>query len=343
MEKCHCNSPGFCTFYQKEMEADPPNWQWCQDASPEQRIKHKKDCEKKRIRQIFKNQNKRYVTIAGMVEDCKKHLLPKLSEMNIKGVAGIPRSGILPASICALFLNVPLYTIEETGCLKKIGSVSPDGGRRMKYYDGKEDGKIVILDDTVFSGEAMNTVLSTLTRDDVIFGAVYVHPNSLSKVDVYGVPFSEPYFLEWCLFNSKYMRNSYLDFDGILCPNVPHEIAIDEEQYVDYITNVEPNYDRLPKLFKCKGIITARLEKYRDITEEWLKSHEVNYGKLIMFPTERQEERDKDHLKVIGKFKGETFRDSDGKIFIESEIREASLIKRISKKIVICPDEEIFE
>lgn len=37
MEKCQCNNPGFCNFFNNEMYTNPPNWQWCQNASPNER------------------------------------------------------------------------------------------------------------------------------------------------------------------------------------------------------------------------------------------------------------------------------------------------------------------
>lgn len=38
--KCCCKSPGYCCRYNKEMEASPPNWQWCQGASYDDRKDH---------------------------------------------------------------------------------------------------------------------------------------------------------------------------------------------------------------------------------------------------------------------------------------------------------------
>ena len=38
--KCHCLKPGFCKLYGKVMEENPPNWQWCQNTTLEQRKIH---------------------------------------------------------------------------------------------------------------------------------------------------------------------------------------------------------------------------------------------------------------------------------------------------------------
>lgn len=36
-DKCHCDSPGFCPLFNKVMTDNPPNWQWCQNCSKNER------------------------------------------------------------------------------------------------------------------------------------------------------------------------------------------------------------------------------------------------------------------------------------------------------------------
>lgn len=38
---CHCDTWGYCPLFCKIMEEDPPNWQWCQNTSPEERKKYR--------------------------------------------------------------------------------------------------------------------------------------------------------------------------------------------------------------------------------------------------------------------------------------------------------------
>ena len=85
--------------------------------------------------------------------------------------------------------------------------------------------------------------------------------------------------------------------------------------------------------------MTARLEKYRDITEEWLDRHGIRYGSLEMYPTEKEEIRDKNHIQEAANFKAERFKSSDAHFFIESELPEAVIIRRQSGKFVVCPEE----
>ena len=49
-DKCICSEAGHCPLFNKKMELDPPNWQWCQSASAEDREKHYCDSQKSQTR-----------------------------------------------------------------------------------------------------------------------------------------------------------------------------------------------------------------------------------------------------------------------------------------------------
>jgi orotate phosphoribosyltransferase len=335
MEKCQCVQSGFCEFFNQEMTYSPPNWQWCQGATPEERAKYKIDCDKKHARhETFLGTE--YIKSSQLIEDCKILLLPKIGHLNLKGVLGIPRSGMFPASMIALWLNLPLYRINEAGKLEVMSARTDFGGQRMKDHE-ESDGKVLVIDDTIYAGRAITNMREKI-NEEVIYAAVYAHPDSVDKVDVYGKKLSPPHILEWNLFNCCYIESTLLDFDGILCPNVPYNKCRNEEEYIDYIKNVEPFYHRIPKTF-CRGIVTARLEKYRDITEGWLEKHGIKYGSLKMFPTEKEEIRDKNHIRESANFKAQCFKTSGAHFFIESDLSEARIIRKRSGKFVICPDE----
>jgi adenine/guanine phosphoribosyltransferase-like PRPP-binding protein/uncharacterized HAD superfamily protein len=345
MKNCECDSPGYCQFFNKEMGENPPHWQWCQNASESERKHYKTVCDSYnnkdfRISPLMSRDGLvSFVTINDLIEDCKNHLIPKLGGLKLEGVAGVPRSGLLPASICALLLNIPLYSFNSSGDLCPLSAGSQFGGQRMKDYEQGE-GKILVLDDTVYTGRSINEVKEILKKNkQILYGSLYVHPKSLHEINIYGKELTAPHLLEWSFFNSGYIKHAVLDFDGILSPNVPHEICQNEADYIDYITNVEPLYHRLPHTYTCKGIATARLEKYRDITEAWLEKYKVKYGFLYMFPTEKEKERNSNHIFEAAEFKSKIFMESNAAYFVESEPAEAKLIKKRCHKPVICPDE----
>jgi adenine/guanine phosphoribosyltransferase-like PRPP-binding protein len=337
VEECQCPQSGFCDFFGQEMTYDPPNWQWCQNATPKERMWYKKQCEKKKNR-IEKEQeiylDAEYITSSQLIKDCRDLLLPQVAELDIKGVLGIPRSGMLPASMVAMWLSLPMYTLGPLGDLYPLSGGFEFGGGRMSNHKGT-NGRLLVIDDTIYSGAAMEGMKGKLL-EDIYSSCIYFRPESQFKPDFYARELKAPHLLEWNLFNCVYIKHALFDFDGIFCPNVPLEVCNDEDKYVDYITNVSPFYHRIPKT-RCMGIVTARLEKYRDITERWLKKHDINYGFLEMYPTDKEEIRNKNHVEEASTFKADMYVNSDARFFVESEMAEAVKIREKSGKLVICP------
>ena len=87
MEKCQCPKHGFCQYYKQEMTYDPPNWQWCQSATPEEREKYKLDCEKKHSRE--------------------KEELDKFSQ-KVKPLSGTSPSPVVEVTINSLLISLSL-------------------------------------------------------------------------------------------------------------------------------------------------------------------------------------------------------------------------------------------
>ena len=339
-EECKCPQAGYCEYFKQEMTYDPPNWQWCQNASQQQRARYKVDCDKKHKR---REEEKRkfltgeYITNAQLIRDCKNLLLPQVANLDIKGIVGIPRSGMLPASMISIWLNLPLYFLDPQNNLLPMSAASKFGGVRMLKHRSSL-GRLLVVDDTVYSGTAMKNFKKKLL-EDAYFCSVYCRPASKFKPDFYGRELNPPHLLEWNLFNCTYIQSALLDFDGILCPNVPFDILDDEDKHRDWLANVTPFYHRIPRV-PCKGIVTARFERYRSITEEWLHKHGIQYGSLTMLPDEMEEQRLKDHVEVSSSYKAKHFIESDANFFIESEVAEAVRIRKKSGKFVICPEEK---
>ena len=218
IEKCQCPQSGYCQYFKQEMTFDPPNWQWCQKASPEQRASYKIDCDKKHERRKAFLAGE-YITTAQLIRDCKNLLLPQVSNLNLKGVIGIPRSGMLPASMIAMWLNLPLYFLDPQNNLLPMSAATKFGGIRMSHYKGS-NGRLLVVDDTVYAGTAMKNIKSRL-NEDAYFCSVYLRPASELKPDFYARELNPPHLLEWNLFNCTYIETALLDFDGIFCPNVP--------------------------------------------------------------------------------------------------------------------------
>jgi hypothetical protein len=328
--ECTCDKPGYCNLYGRIMEANPPNWQWCQKTNAQERQKFHQLLSKappkaKNIHQLIatKDLHKQAVKILGFIR-----------QENINVIVGVPRSGMIVASLLSVYANLPLYSISDNNLIK-LNAYSPYGGHRMSKLNTVCDN-FLFVDDTAYAGTESRR-LRNIFGKDIKIAVAYSATRALPDVDYAANILEPPHFLEWHFFNSPLVSNSIFDIDGILCPNVPIDAAKQEDSYVNWISNVEPMTSRIPSTFKISKIVTGRLDTYRSITEKWLETYGVNYDDLIMFPADKKKERDEDHFNVVGLFKGEIYAGSRESHFVESELSEATIIGKYTNKIVIYP------
>ncbi len=122
----------------------------------------------------------------------------------------------------------------------------------------------------------------------------------------------------------------YYDLDGVLCED--NNLIVGSEEYINYLKYVKPLKNNI-----CEkdDIITGRLETYREITENWLKEHNIKYNKLIMKPINLE------GIENTPAFKAEYYlKDQSAKLFIESDIDQANKIAKLTNKIVYCIDNQ---
>lgn len=285
-----------------------------------------------------------YITYDMLIRESLE-LVGKLPKIN--GVLGCPRSGMISASSIANALSIPLYSLSEGRMIKLHSSRSENGGNRMRMYEENSDLPILVIDDSVFTGAEMTFTKNLLKEkhpeQEFIYAAIFSLPQSIGHVDYHCKTLSYPHIFEWNIFDADPSKQGVLDMDGVLCEEIPYEIAEDEEAYGEYIKDVEPIHANLPVLFGCRAICTGRLEKYRKTTEDWLSRHKVKYKELIMFPGTK-EERDRNHHEVVGKYKADNFSKVKGaRFFIESSDLQSKIIaghmknRNLSSYLVICP------
>lgn len=259
----------------------------------------------------------------------KMHLVPA----DIDLVVGIPRSGILPAIIISLLLNLRYADLDGflDGRLAGAGSTKPDAGLIREPSQARH---ILVIDDSLNRGYAMREArekLSHVARDTKItFAAVYVVPDGAKEVDIVFEVLPLPRIFEWNVAHHVYLKDACVDIDGVLCLDSPEEVNDDGPRYTRFLAEVPPLY-RPTQRIAC--IVTSRLEKYRPQTEAWLKRHGVLFDKLVMLDGVTAEERR--HLGLHGQFKGEVYRNSKTTLFIESNHAQAIQIARISGKPVL--------
>jgi uncharacterized HAD superfamily protein/hypoxanthine phosphoribosyltransferase len=254
-------------------------------------------------------------------------------------IVGVPRSGMLPANLLALYLNRPYTDIHSflNGHIYKAGA-------RSQFFDTGEFKKILVVDDSVASGAALVEVKESLkhlsSQFDIKYCAIYVVPGKEKQVDYCFETVPLPRYFQWNILNHTTLEKACFDIDGVLCADPTPEQNDDGEKYIDFILNA-------PSLFipgsKIGTIVTSRLEKYRKETEYWLKTNNIKYNDLVMLDLPDMAARQK--ANNHGDHKAKAYMSKPYVLFVESDLSQAMEINRISKKPVLCTEnfEMIFD
>jgi uncharacterized HAD superfamily protein/hypoxanthine phosphoribosyltransferase len=255
-------------------------------------------------------------------------------------VCGVPRSGLLPASIIALRRNIRL--VDLNSLLQDPDNAIQNAPIRQLnpiiQYNKPFGNKLLVVDDSASNQtttiSAIRESLKDCTNLDVSYAAVY-RASSASTVDHYFKEVSLPRMFGWNWFRHWELQFALLDIDGVLC----EDWALKQEQdddpvYLNHLMNVKPLY--IPDV-PVLGLVTSRLSRYRELTETWLKKHQVMYRKLHMHPatTPEQRRRMNDHAQR----KADVYiRTTEANLFVESDMRQAQRIFELTKKPVLCID-----
>lgn len=283
----------------------------------------------------------RYITKEQFAKDTH-NLITKIPH-DVTAVVGVARSGVYPSSLASMMLHLPLYFIRQA----QNDVVSPDivsAGNGWRLSEGTrpvESGRVVIIDDTVMTGNSMQAIRPIVDEmfPNSITAAVYCNPMATLKPDIHSVDLPWPHLLEWNIFNSVVLQSMAIDFDGILCQECSPHQDDDGSRYLDFLANVRPNY--LVRKAKVPLIVTARLEKYRKETERWLKKWNVQYSRLVMGPWKDNHERSQNDIAAYKahhfKFFADRVRGLKPAVFVESDVHQARRIAELSGHLAVCP------
>lgn len=281
----------------------------------------------------------RFLTVNDLASDALK--LSSLIPHDVKAIVGVARSGMTPANIVATMLHLPVLAVRQT----KADIIQVGNGWRMGGSDHigvSTSEKVAVIDDTCMTGNSFKAINNLLKNnfDNYLTASVYVNPLAAKKPDLFVHELPWPHILEWNLFNSVLSPNCATDFDGVLCHDCAGWQDDDGSNYRGFISNAVPRY--LSRKVPIPLIVTARIEKYREQTEEWLKRHGVKFHRLVMHPAKTLRERRRDD---IAAWKARHFEEWAKKhnpmprpsMFIESEPHQAKRIHEITGRLVVCP------
>ena len=247
----------------------------------------------------------------------------------LRAVAGIPRSGLIPASLIAQWQNIPLLDIDDA----LVSRPQIPTYRRRAAEELDERLPILIVDDTVSSGRTLSWYKSRARgKGSYLFAAPYVDRRCWNVVDFYAEDHPQCYgAFEWNLLHEHgHTQYTLSDLDGVICEEwTGGDEELFPEAYRRHLVQGKPM--RLPTK-PLKGIVTGRMQIYRRETAAWLRKHGVVYDHLWMMPASTEHERAR-----IGpaQFKGSVYQESGAGLFVESCPIQARQIHELTGKPVI--------
>ena len=267
------------------------------------------------------------------IKTLNRQLVGWLSELprDIDLIVGVPRSGLLAASILALHLNRQLTDVD--GLLEgRLTSC----GRSHKPLSLLKPRNVLIVDDSVNEGGQLLAVRQQLAAAQLPhrlqYAAVYVKPGSEHLVDFFCERLKTPRLFEWNLVCHPILLTSCLDIDGVLCEDPRPEDNDDGERYEEFLRTTKPLM--IPTV-PVGWLVTNRLEKYRGLTEAWLAKHGVRYiAGLVMMDLPNKATRIA--LQAHSSYKAAVYKAMGANLFIESSASQAEEIATLAGKHVLC-------
>lgn len=269
----------------------------------------------------------------------------KLNSYNFAGIIGIPRSGMIAATIIAEELNVGVCSFYEF--FDNNGNDKVFNRHGVRQVNHIETDTYLVIDDTCCHG-TMGDYVKNLREafPEKMFVSAAVHidgPCNLYEPDICLVDlrkdpnfYKEPRYIVlhyYNVLNNQFSSNVLYDLDGVICVNPPDDI--NTEAYERYLKSPIPLYIPATQPDKPINICTYRLSKYEQETRNFLKQYNVNVGQLIMFPAATREIR---NMTSSAYYKAQHYKNTKYFLFIESNDFEAQEICRVSGKPVYCTE-----
>lgn len=252
-------------------------------------------------------------------------------------VVGVPRSGLLAASLLGLHLHRPVMDLAAF-----LAGATPWSGLRLRTEAGRSAGPtVLILDDTVNTGTEQRKVRAAVAAagrpGSIRYGAVYAAPGSERLVDTFAEVVPLPRVFEWNLLHNEIVGRACMDIDGVLCADPTPSQNDDGRRYRQFLSDTELLYRPASRV---GTLVTSRLERYRPQTEAWLALHGVEYGELVMLDLPSAAERRR--LQAHVPHKARAYVESGRELFIESSKSEGQGIHSATGLPVFITDTREF-
>lgn len=235
-------------------------------------------------------------------------------------LVGIPRSGLLAATLVALHRNIPVADLD--GICE--GRVMATGDRYRGPTDLAEMDRVVVLDDTLNTGKTMEAASERIREaefsGEITFGAVYVTEEGKGAVDHWGEVVPQPRVFEWNLFHHARLRRWAVSFEGVLCDIDRFSVSEGTD-----ILAAEP----IVRPTKPIGwVVSCVPHRFREDIRAWLESHDIAYRALATDMI--------GHERPCLEFKQDAYETSNAELFLEGAASAAEALAEAVGQPVYC-------
>jgi uncharacterized HAD superfamily protein len=275
-----------------------------------------------------------YKNYQDMADTIRRNLWKVPQDVDL--IVGVPRSGMIPALMIAELLNKRCTDLDTF-----LEGRETSHGKRGDMMRRGTEGRVLVVDDASFSGRSIAAVRQRLAavadRHDISYCCVYAEGHRAAGMS--DIVFEDVSshggggcLKEWNilhLFRNR-MGASMWDIDGLVCKDPPDDR--DAAAYEAYLPKALP---MVIPTEKVGAFVTYRLEKYRVVTEQWLKGHGVTYGELRMFDAPSRDVRN--GTVSSARYKADAYGSTPwAQLFVESDRRQAEKIHQWTGKPVWC-------
>lgn len=196
---------------------------------------------------------------------------------DIRLVAGVPRSGMLPASLLSVYLNVPLTDVD--GLLdRRVMGAGMRAGRSGSNAFPPEGSSILVVDDSVGKGIQMREIRARLAPVADLFHvtylAVYVTPEQRDLVDIPVEILPGKRCFAWNTMHHPLLKSACLEFEDLLAI-VPQKRDCGADAIIGAPARFQPRME-------VGWVLSRQREECRTAVEHWLDRHGVIYDNLLM-------------------------------------------------------------
>lgn len=218
----------------------------------------------------------RYRSVSDMCNRVTESLgtLPQDLDM----VVGIPRSGLIAATLITLYRNLPMTDLD--GLFE--GRMIKSGRRSIEQINSEgRKCKALVVDDSVGAGTQIRAARERLKsledRFEFVFAAVYVSEEGASLVDLPMEVCPQPRCFQWNVMNHYLMQRACVDVLALLRSDVAGE-AVRQSRFPDLFEQT-PFFK--PK-YKLGSLVVPAEPSQREQVESWMDSHGLSCEHLVL-------------------------------------------------------------